>query len=280
MKNKFSLLLLSSLILLATSCKKQEDLIYLEGGTEPVLTSSSTAAMVLTKNNENNLALRFNWTNPNYMTTTGISSHDVTYFIQADTTGSGFTNPNMAQLSISKDLAKDFTVKELNSLFGATQLKLVENIPHNIEFRIKATLVGTAVPLYSNVIKMTITPYLDVAVPLPTSGRLFIVGDATPGAWGNPVPLPNQEFTKVSNTSYQITLPLIGGKKFLFLPVNGSWDNKYAVHDGATQPLGGGAFGYNGGNSFYNADIPGPASDGTYKITVDFITGTYTVVKL
>jgi hypothetical protein len=280
MKNKYSLLLLSSLILLTTSCKKQEEQIFFEGGTEPVLTASSTAAMVLTKSNENNFALRFNWTNPDYRTTTGISSHDVTYYIQADTTGSNFTNPNMAQISISKDLSKEFTVKELNMLFGATQLKLVENIPHNIEFRIKATLVGTAVPRYSNVIKMTITPYLDVAVALPIGGRLFLVGDATPGAWANPVPLPSQEFTKLSNTSYQITIPLIGNKKFLFLPVNGSWDNKYACNNGNTQPLSGGAFGYNGGNSFYNSDMPGPASDGTYKITVDFITGTYTVVKL
>lgn len=279
MKNKLTTTLLLSSLIMILSCTKQESIIYFEGGTEPVLTASSTSPLVLNKNNENNFAIRFEWTNPNYHTTTGISSHDVIYFIQADTTGSNFTNPRMAQVSVSKDLSREFTVKELNSLFGVTQLNLVDGIPHNIEFRIKSTLVGTAVPLYSNVIKMVITPYLDVAVPLPTTGELFLVGDATPGGWANPVPLPNQQFTKVNNTTYEITLPLLGGgKHYLFLPLNGDWGNKYAVQN-SSQPVGGGDFGYNGGNATYNTDMPGPLVDGTYKITVDFITGKYTVVK-
>jgi hypothetical protein len=279
MKNKFSILLVLSFLVLTFSCTKQEEIIYFEGGTDPVLTASSTTPLVLTKANESNFALRFDWTNPNYQTTTGPSSHDVIYFLEADTTGSNFTNPRIAQLSISKELSVSLTVKELNKLFGVTQLNLVDGIPHNIEFRIKSTLVGSAVPLYSNVIKMIITPYLDVAVALPSTGDLFIVGSATAGAWSNPVPVPSQKFTRVSTTLYEITLPLSGGNAYLFLPENGSWSNKYAVQN-SSQPVNGGSFGYNGGNPTYNTDMPGPTVSGNYKITVDFITGTYTVVKL
>lgn len=280
MKNKLSVLLLSFLTVIAISCKKEENRVYLESGTPPVLTASSTTPMVLAIGNAANFALRFNWTNPNYRLNTGVSSHDVSYTLEVDTTGANFTNPRKQEISISKDLVKEFTVKELNGLFGVSKMNLVYGMPHNVEFRLKASLVGGAAPLYSNVIKMVITPYLDVAVPIPTTGQLFIVGDATPGGWTNPVPLPNQQFTRLSNTLYEITLPLLGGgKKYLFLPLNGDWGNKYAVQN-ASQSVNGGDFGYNGNNSTFNTDIPGPLVDGTYKITVDFITGKYTVVKL
>jgi hypothetical protein len=279
MKKRLSVLILSFLMV-AISCKKEENKIYLESGTPPVLTASVTGPLVLVPANSANSAIRFNWTNPNYRLTTGISSHDVTYTLQVDTTGAGFKNPRIQEVSIAKDLSKDFTVKELNAVFGISKMNLLPGIPHNIEFRLKASLVGGAGALYSNVIKMVITPYLDVAVPLPTTGQLFLVGDATPGGWTNPVPLPTQQFTRVSTTLYEITLPLLGGgKHYLFLPLNGDWGNKYAVQN-ASQPAGGGDFGYNGGNAAFNTDMPGPLVDGTYKITVDFITGKYTVVKL
>lgn len=277
MKNKFSTTLLLSFLIVIFSCKKQENIIYFEGGTDPVLTASSTTPLVLTKSTENNFALRFDWTNPNYHTTTGVSSHDVVYFLEADTTGSNFTNPKKAQLSISKDLSKELTVKELNSLFGVKQLNLVDGIPHNIEFRIKSTLVGTAVPLYSNVIKMVITPYLDVAVPVPTDGTLWIVGDATSNGWTNPLPAPydaSQKFTKVSNTLYELTLTMPGGGNYKLIQQNGVWGTQYHMLAGGT---------WSGGDfEMRDADpgFPGPPTAGNYKISVDFITGKYTVVKL
>ena len=277
MKNRLSLLLSFSLLLGLLSCKKEESIIYYEGGTEPVLTASSTTPLVLTKSIENNFAVRFDWTNPNYRTTTGISSHDVIYILEADTTGSNFSNPHRAQVSISKDLSRDFTVKELNSLFGIKQLNLVDGVPHNIEFRIKATLVGTAVPLYSNVIKMVITPYLDVAVAIPTAGTLWIVGDATSNGWSNPLPAPydaSQKFTKVSNTLYELTLAMPGGGNYKLIQENGVWGTQYHMLTGGI---------WSGGDfEMRDADpgFPGPPTAGNYKISVDFITGKYTVVKL
>jgi len=268
---------LSFLTLIMISCEKEENKVYLEGGTAPVLTASSTTPMALAIGNAGNFALRFNWTNPNYMFNTGTSSHDVSYSLQVDTTGSNFSNPRMQEVSISKDLSKEFTVKELNSLFGVSKLNLLENIPHNVEFRLKASLVGGAAPLYSNVIKMVITPYLDVAVPVPTTGQLWATGDAFSSGWANPLGNPydvSQKFTRVSNTLYELTVAMLGGGNYKILQDNGQWNTQYHMLTGGTWS----------GGSFEQKDadpgFPGPPTAGNYKITVNFITGTYTVVKL
>lgn len=108
----------------------------------------------------------------------------------------------------------------------------------------------------------TVTPYTQV---LPDS--LYMVGDATPGGWNNPVPVPSQKFTRLNSVQFQLNLSLTGGKQYLFLPVNGSWSHKFSVSDNSVPGLAaGGAFGYDQSSNF-----PGPATSGTYKISVDFL---------
>ena len=114
--------------------------------------------------------------------------------------------------------------------------------------------------------KFKVEPY-NGTVP----NELFIVGGATPGGWNNPVPVPGQQFTKLSSNMFELTLPLTGGQTYLFLPTNGSWDHKYAKDDGDAT---GGTFQADSGS-----DLPGPATDGSYKISVDFSTNTYKVIK-
>ena len=156
------------------------------------------------------------------------------------------------------------------------KMGLLENVPHNMEIRIRSTLTNSSAPLYSNVLKQVITNYLDVAVPLPTTGDLYLVGDATAGGWNNPVPVPTQKFTKINSTTYEITVPLIGGKEYLLLPLNGDWGHKYAVANKTVSGLNtGGDFGFDLGDNF-----PGPSASGNYKIVVDFKIGKFTVTKL
>jgi hypothetical protein len=62
----------------------------------------------------------------------------------------------------------------------------------------------------------TVTLYTGV---LPSN--LYIVGDATASGWNNPVPVPAQMFTRKNSVEFEITVPLIGGKEYLLLPVNG-----------------------------------------------------------
>jgi hypothetical protein len=280
MKNIFRLLALLVFVFSMSSCEKQESKDFFEGGTPPVLTASATT-VTLESGQETNTAITLNWTNPDYMFTTGISSLDVTYTIEMDTLGANFASSKKVSTVISKELSKTYTVGELNSILGNDML-LQLNPRRNYTMQLRVTSsIGSAAKLTSNVISFTTKPFQPPPkVAPPAGGHLYIVGDATPGAWNNPVPLPTQEFTKLSTTLYQITLSMVGGgKHYLFLPLNGDWGNKYAVKT-AAQPLDGGDFGYNGGDPAFNTDIPGPLVDGTYKITVDFQLGKYTVVKL
>jgi len=107
------------------------------------------------------------------------------------------------------------------------------------------------------------------------TNTLFIVGAATPGAWANPIPSADsaaQQFTTVSATEYKITIPLIGGKEYKFIPQDGSWTLSYgiAIQDDPNE-INGGALTTNGQN------ILAPAASGTYTIDVNLQTNTFTI---
>ena len=260
---------------LFAACKKDENKVYYQGGTDPVLSASSTSALVLNSANKDNPAVTFSWTNPNYQFNTGVSSQDVIYTLQIDTAGSNFKD--VSETTISKDLSVALTVGELNKKILA--LNVTPGGVSNIEIRIKSTLFNSTLPLYSNVIRLTVTSYLDFAItppgtaPLFADGKLFLVGSATAGGWNNPVPLPTQQFTRLDATHYKITAPLLGGQEYLMLPVNGDWGVKYGNSCGANScnNAGGDSFKIGGDN------MKGPSSAGTYTITVNFVTGKFTV---
>ena len=275
----FSLLLLVAV----SSCKKAENKDFIEGGTPPALSADRSGVIPLSFATEDQEAIKLTWTNPDYMFSTGISSHDVSYIVEIDTTGSNFTNPNRKTIALSGDLNLTLTQSQLND-YLLNQLVLVPGMPHNLEIRVTSTISNT-VPLSSNVLKYAgVTPYaIPPKVPPPPSGELYITGDATDGGWmagsGVGVPVPAQAFTQVTPTLFTLTVHLVGGKQFLFVPVNGDWSNKYACQNTGSQPTDGGEFGYNGGDNTFNSNFPAPATDGTYHITVDFQRGKYTITQ-
>jgi len=128
--------------------------------------------------------------------------------------------------------------------------------------------------VYKIVVNFQTNTYTVTPVAIPTN--LYIVGDATAGGWNNPVPVPSQQFTKVDNYSFAITINLTAGKSYLFLPVNGDWSHKYGgATDGISSP----------GVLLADGDVPGsntpaPAASGSYTIIVNFATGSYTVVAM
>jgi starch-binding outer membrane protein SusE/F len=261
------------------SCEKDENKIYFEGGTPPVLSASVSGDLNLNYADADKEALELNWTNPNYQFTTGISSQDVSYVIEIDTAGANFTNPQKQSIAVSKELSWSFTIAQIND-YMLNQLQLQDSIPHTLEMRVVSSIANGAAPLPSNVLQFTATPYsIPPKVAPPATGHLYIVGNATSGGdatgWNNPVPVPEKEFTQVSPTLYEITIDLIGGKEYLFIPLNGDWGHKYACKETSEQSPDGGDFGYDWSDNF-----PGPATDGTYKISVDFQRGKYTVTKL
>jgi starch-binding outer membrane protein SusE/F len=120
--------------------------------------------------------------------------------------------------------------------------------------------------------KFTVTPFTQQH-GLPT--ELYIVGDATPGGWANPVPVPSQKFTRLNATTFEIaSLALTSGKKYLFLPTNGDWSRKYGSSGAASNTKLDGTFAPEGG------DMDSPDVSGNYKITFNILNNTYKLVKL
>lgn len=274
MNKIFQVLLLPLAWIAFNSCEKKENQIFYENSTPPVLTAT-TSAVTLEPGLENNVALVLNWTNPNYEFTTGVSSHDVLYTLEMDTMGANFNSNKKVTTVIAKELSKSYTVAELNGILGNDMLlQLNPRRSYTLELRVTAS-IGAVAKVTSNTITFTARPFSPPPkVELPSTGDLFLVGDATPGGWDNPVPVPGQQFAKVSNTLYEITINLNGGKSLLFLPVNGDWGDKY---------------GWTGSNNENNpsgdnlkrggGDIKVPDESGIYKITVNFQLGVFSIVK-
>jgi hypothetical protein len=227
----------------------------------------------------NKTVLTFTWTDPKYAT----DSSKNKYIIQIDSAGRNFSKATSKEVIGKNNLS--ITGKELNNMllgygfaFGMTynmEARLISSYGNNNDRQ-----VSTSVP-----IKMT--PYkTPPKVDLPTSGKLFIIGSATAltnptdGGWKNPVPVPVQELTRIDETTFGGVFNLEGGGEYLILPVNGSWDAKYAVADGSIPGLNaGGDFGFNVNNS-HNSNFPGPAVAGWYKIILDFQNGKFTVTNV
>ncbi|MBS1680135.1 MAG: SusE domain-containing protein [Bacteroidetes bacterium] len=271
------LMLLAAGLMITLSCTTDIDRVTYLGAGAPgvVLKVSSTSNLVLLKANESYTSLLFQWTNPNYQFSNGPSTQDVFYTIQIvqDTVGSDFNSPKMATVAITNDVTHPFTVKDLNNALAL--LELPDETPHHFQFRVKATLAGGNEPIYSNVVKIVITTYLDVVYPVPAN--LYIVGDATPAGWNNDVAhlVPSQQLTKVKPYLYQINSLALTQNQFLFVPVAGDWTHKYAFDaPGSTNNPMGDAF-----KPDANSNFQAPAA-GNYMIQVNFKTGKYSMTKL
>ncbi|HEU4471204.1 MAG TPA: SusE domain-containing protein [Flavisolibacter sp.] len=279
MKNliKFFLIILGSAFFF--SCEKKLSEVTYEGGTEPVLSANRTTTIPLSFATKDDQAIALSWTNPDYKFSTGPSSHDVAYLVEIDTTGANFTNPARKSIGVARDLSLSLTQDQLNG-YLLNDLNLVPGMVHNIEIRVTASLgTNSALPLRSNVLKYTVTPYaIPPKVTPPASGKLFVTGSATPGNWmgGGDPELASQRFTQVTPTLYVLnSIALNGGQSFLFVPVYGDWNNKYGfTGNGNENNVVSDDF-RAGGN-----DIKAPAVSGNYKIEVDFQRGKFTVTKL
>lgn len=278
MKNLSKILLFSSLLTaILVSCKKDENKVFYEGGTAPVLTASSTAPMVLNPADKENIAITFNWTNPDYKFNTGVSSQNITYTLQIGKVGSHFTGPTLQEMAIANDLSVALKVKEVNGFL--TKMELTPSVAHDIEVRVRASLGNVAVPLYSNIINLKITPYLDFAVEPPGTfannyddGNLWVVGDCFLGPnWSNPLPPPydvSLKFTKIDKLHYELIADFdaTGGYKLIQEP--GVWSSQYhALVAGA--PLAGDFEKKDADPQFASPGI------GKYKIEINFQTGKY-----
>lgn len=270
---------LISLFAAITGCVKEENKVFLESTTKPIL-SATNVALSLSFANKDNPLTTVNWTNPNYRTNTGITSNTVVYLLEMDRLGNNF-GTNKKTYRFEGDLSKAFTVGEFNDLL-LNDLQLTPGVGTAVQARIFATLSGTGAKIMSNTIIFSCTPYaIPPKVTPPSSNQLFITGSAT-GGWMNGGDSPtsavalSKKFTRVSATLYELaSLSIVGGEEYLLIPAYGDWSNKYGYTGaGAANNPEQDDF-RDGGNNF-----KAPASSGNYKITVDFQRGKYTFIRL
>jgi starch-binding outer membrane protein SusE/F len=261
---KISLAALIAIGLVACE-KKVDSLPHYNNGKAPVLTASA-ATVAPAPADSNKAALMLTWTYPAYATDSG----NVKYIIEIDSTGKNFAKA--VRKEVVGTLTTSYLAKELNNLLLGFGYEF--NKPVDMEVKVTSSYVNNNERLASNILKIRMTPYkVPPRVELPTSGKLFIVGNATVGEWTNPVPTPSQELTRIDETTFGGIFQMTGGKEFLLLPENGNWDKKYSVTNNTVSGLNeGGDFGYGLPQNF-----PGPTNSGLYKIIVNFQTGKFSV---
>jgi hypothetical protein len=252
-------------VIVYAACDKVDDLPLYTSGTAPVLSSSvSTVAPLPADSNKE--VLTVNWTNPSYAT----DSANQKFLLQIDSTGRNFSKA--VTIELLGDLSYTFIARELNAIMLNWGFEY--NKAYDLDFRVISSYANNNERLITNVVKVNAKTYkVPPRVAPPTTGKLYIVGDATDGGWTNPVPTPTQELTRIDETTYGGIFEMTGGKQYLILPLNGNWDNKFSVANNSVPGLSaGGDFGFNLKDNF-----PGPTATGLYKIILDFQSGKFTV---
>ncbi len=153
MKIQFNRLIILSLVALSLfACEKDEDRVVVRQGTPAALTASAST-LVLDRNNAGADALTFTATPSNY----GFNAA-VTYTLELAKKGSNFSDSVAVALGSTRE--KKFTVAEFNNLLS--QLELQPAAEGQVEARVKSQVAPSIAPVYSNVVTITATPYVDI----------------------------------------------------------------------------------------------------------------------
>jgi hypothetical protein len=269
MKNILNFLitiLFTSFIL--NSCTDSESIYVAVPPLDGVLLINPTANdIVLSKATKDQTAISFSWNVSDYSIDTPLQ-----YTLEIDTSDGDFSNP---ETEVTESTELSMTHSRLNTI--ALTKDLITDVKSEIKVRLKTALNYGALPSYSKIETIAVTPYEDLTVALPSSGDIYIQGDAVPSNWTDPIP-DTQKMTKTLNKPiFTITIELTGNKNIAFLSSNQFWGNpayKGLVEDQTTT---GGSFTENGPPDWAGFDINSPPLTGIYEIVLNFRTGKYTV---
>jgi len=142
----------------STSCSKDGDLIYTSGG-DDIAVDGTHESIVLDKNHLSALALTLYWNDNGYI---GTSNPAVA--VPSELTVNTIQMAADEQFSETVDFTMDrgvyekqFTVAELNSAVG--RIGFEGDVAKDLYIRVRGTLAGNVQPKYSNVMKVSVTPY-------------------------------------------------------------------------------------------------------------------------
>ncbi|WP_310379347.1 SusE domain-containing protein [Flavobacterium sp.] len=273
MKKFFKIIFAIVLIIVsATSCTDDTLQSVAEAPAEgKFLLSNSTSEIVLDqKNADKNIAVTLNWDNKSWY---GIDT-PMTYTIQMDKSDGDFVSPEEVAIATGNNLS--LTHADLNA--KAFALKLAPGVASKIKVRLKANLKYGALPIYSNVSTLTITPYSTLILKYPMPSELYLQGDAVPSNWGTPV-TDVQKMTQIDDHRFGLIVTLTGGKNFAVISAASTWsDPAYVTMEANANPQSSGTFEPRGSaTNWGGTPIKSPAATGVYQVILDFTTGIYTV---
>jgi hypothetical protein len=267
MKNilKFLITILFTSFIL-NSCTDSESIYIAVPPVDGVLLINPTATDIfLSKATKDQTAISFSWDVSDYSIDTPLQ-----YTIEIDVADGDFSDP---ETELTESTALSITHAKLNAI--ALSKDLIVDIKSELKVRLKTSLKNDALPSYSKVETITVTPYEDLLFPLPIA--IYIQGDAVPSNWTYPIP-DTQKMTKIPNKPiFTITIELIGGKNIAFLSSNQFWGDPAYIGLVDNQPTTGGSFTENGPPNWAGFGINYPPLTGMYEIVINFRTGKYTV---
>jgi hypothetical protein len=237
------------------------------------LLANSVSEIVLDqKDADKNIAVTLNWDNKSWY---GIDT-PFSYTLQMDKGDGGFLNPLEIPITSGNNLS--LTHSDLNA--KAFALDLAPAVASKVNVRLKANLKYGAVPIYSNVSTLTITPYKTLILKYPMPAELYLQGDAVPSNWGTPV-TDIQKMTQIDDHRFGLIIALTGGKTFAAISVASNWsDPAYVTLDTNTNPQSSGTFEPRGSQTnpaWGGNNILSPAVSGVYQVIFDFTAGTYSI---
>jgi hypothetical protein len=269
---KFFKILFAMIIITASSCSDDTLKSVAEQPADGkfLLTNSISDIVLVPKDADKNIAVTLNWDNKSWY---GIDT-PLTYTLQMDNSDGEFVSPQ--EIAIASGSNISFTHTDLNA--KAFALELAPDVASKIKVRLKASLKYGALPIYSNVSTLTITPFSTLILKYPMPTELYLQGDAVPSNWGTPV-TDIQKMAQIDDHRFGLIVALTGGKSFAVISAAATWsDPAYVTLDANTIPQSTGNFEPRGSaTNWGGTPIKSPAVSGVYQVILDFTTGTYSI---
>ncbi len=257
MKNIFRILLISLISIGIFSCENNEiKTVMSSKGEAPVLSSSKTS-YVLTPATANDSAVAFTWNRANY----GFQAA-VRYTLQIAKAGTNFTAPK--EISLGNTVQLKYTTADFNQLSIIMGLK--PNAVGQLELRVKSYISDAVADIYSNVLAVSVTPYL-VVINYPS---LWVAGDYQ--GW-DPASAPKIS-SRNANGIYEGYVNIVGGTHQFKYTSQPDWNgtNYGWVSSTTTGSDVAGTFSSSGGNLF----VP---EDGYYLLKANTNSNTWSGTK-
>ena len=243
------LIALCTLLIVCASCSEDEPLTTLSTVSFPAELQATPDNVAINADNKYLTVMTVSWPEVEFPVDAPVR-YALEFDVASDTIGSAAWE-NAIRVEAGEDvLSKSFLGSELNAM--AISLGLPLDIPGEIVVRAEATLDRA---VYSKAIKITVTPFVEII----TQTVLY-----APGSYQGWTPATAAQLNAIEAGVFQgfVTFPA-GQQEFKITP-EPDWDESYGVDAS-------GNFVEEGGN----ISVPTP---GTYQITVNLNTMTYTAV--